>query len=59
MKFTTSFFTGALASFAASAAFVNAASHAARSAEIVWDPTITSPNADTVWVVGTIVNVTW
>lgn len=25
----------------------------------VFDPTILSPNADTVWVVGTQVNVTW
>lgn len=55
MKFTTSILASALAYFAVS---VNAAP-AGRSALDVWNPTITSPTAETVWIVGSTVNVTW
>ena len=33
--------------------------HAARDAEIIWIPHILTPNADSVWVIGQEVNVTW
>ncbi|KAE9398967.1 hypothetical protein BT96DRAFT_920442 [Gymnopus androsaceus JB14] len=55
MKFTTSLLASALAYLAVS---VNAAP-ARRSALDVWDPTITSPVAGTVWTLGSTVNVTW
>ncbi|KIK62767.1 hypothetical protein GYMLUDRAFT_164093 [Collybiopsis luxurians FD-317 M1] len=50
MKFAASLFASAIAFFAAS---VSAAPLD------VWDPTITSPVAGTVWTIGTQVNVTW
>ncbi|KAE9386969.1 hypothetical protein BT96DRAFT_838379 [Gymnopus androsaceus JB14] len=55
MKFTTSLLASALAYFAVSVI----AAPAGRSALDVWNPTITSPTAETVWIVGSTVNVTW
>ena len=43
----------ALLAFVSAFAAVNAAS------EVIFNPTITSPTASTVWTVGTQVNVTW
>ena len=54
MKFFTTFATTVLA-IAASAIAVPV-QHAARD---VWDPTIITPDATTVWEAGSVVNVTW
>ncbi|KAF9069445.1 hypothetical protein BDP27DRAFT_1325357 [Rhodocollybia butyracea] len=52
MMFSTSFIASALA-------FLTATSSVSAAPTDVWDPTITSPVAGTVWVIGTEVNVTW
>ncbi|KAK7015492.1 hypothetical protein VNI00_012104 [Paramarasmius palmivorus] len=44
---------------AALAAAVTASPLVERKPLDVWNPTIISPNASTIWVVGTTVNVTW
>ncbi|KAF9261451.1 hypothetical protein L218DRAFT_870148 [Marasmius fiardii PR-910] len=56
MHFKLSALTSVLALFAVAS---TASPLEARKALDVWNPRITSPNADTVWVVGTKVNVTW
>ncbi|EEB92329.1 hypothetical protein MPER_09179 [Moniliophthora perniciosa FA553] len=48
-----------LSAIAATVSSVTASPLQARKALDVWAPTILSPNASTVWVVGTTVNVTW
>lgn len=56
MQFTLSTLTSVLALFAIT---TTASPLEARKALDVWNPNITSPDATTVWVVGTKVNVTW
>ncbi|ESK90203.1 hypothetical protein Moror_7737 [Moniliophthora roreri MCA 2997] len=48
-----------LSAIAATISSVTASPLQARKALDVWAPTIISPDASTVWVVGTTVNVTW
>lgn len=57
MMFKSSLIATALAYFAASSSMASA-SPVPQPLD-VWNPTITSPVAGTVWVIGTTVNVTW